>query len=193
MPTKRLLAAAAAALVIPITLACDLPTWDADFLVPLPSQRIRLDSAFGFVPAIPAGTTTDISFPEKTAALDESLGDIIEEMLVARLIATVTTTVPLDGVDTVFVAGSSADLVNPAAVRVTLVMTMVAAVATTVDTIDITTAELDMLKNVALAGDSLHIQMRGRVTYPGPGPRPVGPTDSIGVRLQLLARVPVVQ
>ena len=173
-------------------MGCELPKWDADFNVPLPSQRIRLDSAFG-VSSIPPGASADVSFPDKRASLDMSLGDLVREMREAKLIATVTTTVPFDGQDTVFVTGSSADLTDPAATRVVLPMTLTPATMTFVDTIDVASAAVAMIKARALAGDSLHVQLRGRVTYPGPGTRNLTPSDSVGVKLELLIRLPVVK
>lgn len=190
MHLKHLFAVGAAAAGFALLQACDLPKWDADFNVPLPSQRIRLDSAFG-VSSIPPGASADISFPDKRAGLDESLGDLLKEVLAARLIATITTTVPFDGQDTVFVAGTSADLTNPNATRIALPMQLQPATLVRVDTISVTAAAVAMLKARAEAGDSLHVQMRGRMTYPGPGTRNLTPTDSVGVRLELLIRIPI--
>lgn len=189
-----MVAACAAALVTCVTLGCEdvplLPKWDADFNVPLPSQRIGLLGPFPAV--VPPGTSGNVSFPPQQEPLDDAVGDLlVDKLKAADVILTLSTTVPLDGADTVFVAANNADLTNAAAQRIVVPVTLVAAVPTLTDTVPVNAGGLAMLQTVAQNSGTLFIQLRGRVTYPGPGNRTITANDSIGVRLALLARIAV--
>lgn len=194
MTNHRCFTACVAALVAAVALACEdiplLPTWDAEFNVPLPSQRIGLLGPFPA--AVPPGASANVSFAPQQEQLDNAVGSLLGDQLnAARVVVTLSTTVPLDGADTVFVASTAADLTNPAAPRVVVPVTLVASVPTTLDTITVTASGLQMLQNAAQSDGTLFIQLRGRVTYPGPGIRVLTASDSIGVRLALLARIAV--
>lgn len=188
---------AVAAVVILLTTACDdvplIPRWDADFLLPIASQGFALGSAFpgGTIPVSPAGPVP-ISTGVETQGLDDAMGDLLDdELLGASLIFTVSSTIPLDGADTLFLAGSAAALTSPAAIRIVAPFTLVSATPSTTDTVVLGTPELDMLRFIASSNGTLYFQMRGSVTYTGPAPRPVTASDSIAVQVQCLCRIAV--
>ncbi len=194
MITPRLRAALAAAFVTGVTMGCVdvplLPTWDADWYVPLSSQRIGLLGPFPA--AVPPGTSAQVSFPPQQQSLDDAAGSILDqEMRSANVVLTLSSSIPLDGADTLFIAATSADLTNGSAQRVVVPITLVASVPTFTDTVAVTADGLTMLKNAAAAGGDIFIQLRGSVTYPGPGIRTITASDSIGVRFALLARIAV--
>lgn len=184
----------AAALVTAVTVACQdiplLPTWDADWNVPLPSQAIAL---FGPFPgAVPAGTSANVSFPPQSQSLGGTVGSLLDQDLSnAALVVVLSKTLAVSGSDTVFVAADSASLTNAAATRIVVPVAFTAADLTVTDTVPVSTAGIAMLKSVAQAEGSLWVQLRGRVTFAGPGVLAVTPADSIHVRLSLLATIAV--
>ncbi len=182
------------ALVALVATACDVPfapRWDADWNVPLPSQKIVL---LGQFPAaiVPAGTSANVSFPVQPLELDASIGTILQqELRSASLALTLTKSVAISGTDTLFVASSRANLSNNDPSTIVLPMAFAAADTQVDSTRAVSAAGLAMLQTVAEAKDSLFVQLRGRATNPGPGTITLTATDSIGIRLALIARIGV--
>lgn len=174
--------------------ACDVPfapRWDADWDVPLPSQKITLLGQFP-APIVPAGTSANISFPAQAQELDASIGTILQqELRSASLSLTLTKSVAISGTDTLFVASSRPNLSNGDPSTIVLPMAFAASDTRVDSTRAVSAAGLAMLQAVAEAEDSLFVQLRGRATNPGPGSITLTPTDSIGIRLALIARIGV--
>jgi len=193
MNNSRLTLAILSALATSVTLACEniplLPHWDADWNVPLPSQSIGVP----FAGIVPAGTSATMSSVPQRQSLDGSIGSILDQSLSnAALVVVLSKTLPVSTDDTVFVAADSASLTNVSATRIVVPVTLTASDLTPVtDTFTIATPGLTMLQTVAKAKGSLWVQLRGRVTYAGPGTLTVAPGDSIHVRLSLLATIAV--
>lgn len=188
----------AAAFVIGITMGCDdvplLPKWDADWYVPLPSSAIRLNATFPPVP-IPPGTSATVAdtLPQ---GLDDSVGDLFDRTIrTASLIVTLTKPASLrfSASDTVNVSNTLAGLSNAASDRIQLALAFAAGDTAVTDTVAMSAASILMIQQTAANGGTLHVEIRGRVTYAGPGNYTVQPGDSIGVRLAILARIPVSQ
>ena len=185
--------AGTSALLACLTVACQdvplLPHWDADWNVPLPSQSIALP----FAGVVPAGTSASISSAPQRQSLDGSVGSILDQNLSnAALVVVLSKTLPVSSDDTVFVAADSASLTSSIATRIVVPVTLTAADLTPVsDTVVIPTAGILMLQSVAQSKGSLWVQLRGRVSYAGPGTLTVAPGDSIHVRLSLLATIAV--
>lgn len=189
-------AAAGAALCV---FACKdvplLPKWNADWNLPLPSQSIK--NIFGAVPVtIPAGTSASVSFTQ-SQTVDGPIGGLLKQQLSnASFIVTVTKSIPLDGVDTLFIAADTFAFTNPAATRIVVPITLSAAnVGAVKDSIApnpvVSASGLLMLQNIANSSGTLWIRMKGQVTYPGPGSRAVQPGDSVLLKLALLSTIAV--
>jgi hypothetical protein len=191
------LRAAAVVAVTTVTLGCKdiplLPTWDADWYVPLTSRGVSLSGPFGgFGGTVPAGTSVPFSSAVQQQSLDGAVGGVIDqEVRGAEVIVTLTKTLAISTDDTIFVAASAADLTNAAATRVVVPTSLAAADQRVTDTVAIGQAELTMLRNVASAGGDIYVQLRGQATWAGPGTLTVTSTDSIGMRLALLTRIAV--
>jgi len=186
--------AVAVALATTVTLGCEdvplLPTWDADWYVPVASQGIDLLGPFAA--SVPAGTSANVSFAAQQQSLDGAIGGILEqEVRSAQVILTVTKTLAVSADDTLFIAGSAADLTNAAAVRILVPVALTAADVSVTDTVPVDPAGLALLQTTAQNGGSIFVQLRGQATWAGPGSLTVTANDSIGVRLALLARIAV--
>ena len=196
MNTQRLFAATAAALVTCVTLGCKdiplLPKWDASWNLPLPSQVIKLQNAFpAGIPVTPFSGNVSFTAPQ-SEPIDGFIGQVLGDSIGTASIAMVLTkSIPLSGSDTLFVAATVADLSNPAAQRIVMPLTMIAANAQDSILTPLTAGGLAMLQGVAKNNGTLQVQLSGRVTYSGPAPRAVTSTDSIGVKLALLATVSI--
>jgi hypothetical protein len=194
MNRSRIAAAGLSVLVTSVTLACKdiplLPHWDADWNVPLPSQAIAL---FGPFPGlVPPGTSANISFPPQSQTFGGSVGSLLEQNLSnAALVVVLSKALAVSGADTVFVAADAASLTNAAATRIVVPVAFTAADLTVTDTVPVTAAGITMLQNLAQSNGSLWVQLRGRVSYAGPGNLTVTTSDSIHVRLSLLATIAV--
>lgn len=194
MKTFRI-SALGAVLVTSITIACKdiplLPTWDADWNVPLPSQDIALFGPFPGV--VPPNTSANVGFPPQKQSLGGSVGSILDQDLSnAGLVVVLSKSAAMtvSGNDTVFVAADSASLTNPASTRIVLPMTFAESATSVTDTLAIATAGIAMLKNVAQSDGTLWVQLRGRLSH-STGVLTVTPGDSIHVRLSLLATIAV--
>ncbi|MDP3772844.1 MAG: hypothetical protein Q8Q85_01100 [Gemmatimonadales bacterium] len=166
------------------------PRWDADWYVPLASRKIELLGPFP--PVVPAGTSANVSFPAQPQKLDASIGAILQRDLdSALLVMTLAKSVAISALDTLFVASSLANLTNGAASTIVFPMTLLTSDTRVEDTLVVNAAGLGMIQTVAAAQDPLFIQVRGRATYPGPGTLIITATDSIGIRLALIARIGV--
>ena len=100
-------------------------------------------------------------------------------------------TPPVAIAETLFLAASQAALGAPGPGRVELPFAMAAAETARTDTLPVPQAGLTMLQAVAASDGTLYVMRRGTLSYNGAGNLTLTPTDSIGVRLALLARVMV--
>lgn len=194
MNTHHLRAACALALLTSVTVACEdiplLPKWNADWNVPLPSKAIAL---FGpFSATVPPNTSANVSFAPQKQDLGGTVGTLLDQQLSnAQLILGLDKTKPVSGNDTVFVAADSLSLTNSAGTRIVVPIVFLATDLTVTDTVAISAAGVTMLRTAAQNEGTLWIQLRGRVTYAGPGNMTITPGDSIRVRLALLATIAI--
>lgn len=194
---RRTMLALGAGLCTAVFAACEdvpgLPKWDADWLLPLPSQTISFQIEAGGAPTLPPNATFAVDFPPQNQSTTEALGSVVGETL-RELMVILELRKPLatqiGTVDTLFV-GSAPDAgtlsVNDPR---TIVLPLALAVGDTlsVDTIVVTTANRMMIQSVADQEADLWIQLRGRATA-GPAGHTFTSADSLGVRVQLIARV----
>lgn len=180
-------AAWAAACVICVTTACDvplLPQWDTDWNVPLPSQSIPLPP----VP-IPNNTSIQDSFPTQQQDLDESIGELLKNAADnGSVIVTLTKrqTLALNGNDTLLISTTAAGLNTPGAGRIVVPITFAAADASVTDTVPV---NLAVIRTAADAGGTLFIRMQGRLSNTSGAIVTPGPSETIQVRLALLATI----
>ena len=189
MRIRTLAAACAAATVTCVTLACKdmpfLPKWDADWYVPLTSQGVVLLGPFAAT--VPPGTSANVSFTPLQQSLDGTIGSVLrEELSNASIIVQLTKTVPISGADTLFLAS------GPAAVPSdTIPVSFAASDVSKTDTVALSGSGLAMIRNQAQSSGSIYVLLSGRVSYAGPGNLNITSSDSIGVKLALLATIAV--
>lgn len=186
MTTNAKYAAIAAACVIGITTACDvpvLPQWDTKWNVPLPSQAVPLP-----VGVIPNGfPPQQVSFPTLVEPLDKSIGDLLRNAAdTGSVILTLSKTVNLSGTDTLYVAADSNAFNNPAITRIAIPVSFTAADRTVVDTVS---TNFTLIRTTAEAGGNIYIKLRGSVSNNSGSTVTVTPADSIHVRLALLTLI----
>lgn len=167
-----------------------LPKWDANWVVPLPSQTVSMPSAPGVL--LPQGTTFTVTFPAEEQSLGEALGafNLDETLRAADLVVALakpaSTNVGFDG--TLYVGASEAALndTDPATVRLAFTIPATGTIDTA--TVTLTTANLDMIRQTAAADASLWVQLRATGTV-GSGGHTVTANDTLSVRAQLFARI----
>jgi len=199
MTHTKVTATCLAAGAILVLLGCKdiplLPKWNADEKVPLASQKITVSPPFPSGVTVPNGTSQNVSFPAQSQTVDGLVSQILQPGLVAGTIVSVITksaTVTINGNDTLFIAATQADLTNALAQRIVVPLTITAANTKDSTQAAITAGGLTMLQNVANAGNgSLWIQMRGQATCVNAAGCTFTNGDSVGVRLTLLATVPI--
>jgi hypothetical protein len=178
-------AAFAAVAVICVTTACDvpvLPQWDTNWYVPLPSTAMALPPG-----PIPNGASANVSFPTQQQSLDESIGSLLKNAAdTGSVILTLSKTLNLSGVDTLFISASSAGLDVPGAGRILIPVSFTAADRTVVDTVS---TSLALVQNTADANGDLFIRLRGSVSNNTGGTITVTTADSIKVKLALLTLI----
>jgi hypothetical protein len=194
IPRRR---AALLAAVGGVLLACEdvplAPKWDADWYLPVSSQPIRLQDKFGPI-TIPPGAPPITAADTTQQGLDESVGSVLErDITSAGLIVTLSKTpsLPFALSDTVIVAGSQADLSNAAAPRIVVPVGVASTDGTVTDTTVVSSAAIAMLRTTAESGGTLFIEVRGRIQFTGTSPYTVQASDTIGVKLAMLARIGV--
>ena len=170
-----------------------LPKWNAAESVPLVTQRIALTGA-GRFPAgasVPGGASVPVSFPADSQKMDGLIGQILQDSLLnGSLAIVITKSVVVSGVDTVF-ADSAQSRLNGTA-RIMIPVTISAPAGSRDSTLNpIGSAALLMLQNVAKNSGHLYLQIRGQATCPAPGPCTFQSSDSVTIKLQLLATVPI--
>ncbi|MFI5207948.1 MAG: hypothetical protein ACHQU8_04175 [Gemmatimonadales bacterium] len=196
MKPTRLAAKTLAAIASIVLVGCKdiplLPKWNSDEQLPLASQKITVSPPFPAGVPVPNGTSQNVSFPAQTQTIDGLVGQILKPGLVAAsIVSVITKTVTVSGADTLFIAQTQADLTNPAATRIVVPLSIVAANAKDSSQAVVTAAGLTMLQNVANASGPLWIQMRGLATCVNAAGCTFAAGDSVGVRLTLLATVPI--
>ena len=187
--SSALRATFAAACVTCVTAACDvpvLPQWDTDWNLPLPSQAIPLAP----VP-IPNNTTIAATMPTQTQDLDASIGELLKNASDTGAVV-ITITKPaglaLSGADTLFIASSAAGLDNPgAASRIEVAFAFAATDGTKSDTLPV--LNLGIVRTAADNGGTLYLRFRGTITNNSGGVVTPAATDSIAVKLALLATI----
>lgn len=182
-------AALAAACVMCVTTACDvpvLPQWDTNWNVPLPSTAIHLPP----VP-IPNGTTVSDSFPTQQQSLDESIGSLLEHAAdTGSVIVTLTKRqgLALSGTDTLFMASSLTGLnTSGPANRIEVPIAFAASDASVTDTVHV--PNLGIIQSAAESGGTLFLRLRGTISNTSGGTVTPLATDSIAVKLALLATI----
>jgi len=171
-----------------------IPQWDADWALPLPTQSIPLDSSFGGI-TVPPNTSFPIDFPVQQQPLDQTFStlDLGERLRPgSKIVLTIgkAATTALSIVDTIFVGESSTALnaTDPRTIRLRVDLASGATAST--DTITITTANLDMIQDVARFGGFLFVQARGVASSGAAGYTFTG-TEVLTVRAQIIARVAI--
>lgn len=164
-----------------------VPRWDADWVVPLPSQTIRLPNYFPL--AIPPGFEAPVSFDQDLPlSLDASIGDLLEQSLdTASVTLELQYNLQMSGQDTLYVDRLRANLGNAAAARIVFPITFSGFSAR--DTLRISPAAIRMISETAAAQDTLWVRFSGQMRYDGSSPHTVSSSDTIAVRAQILARV----
>lgn len=198
-PAMKLTRLAAIAAITSIVLvACKdiplLPRWNADEKIPLASQKITVSPPFPSGVTVPNNTSQNVSFPAQSQTVDGLVGQILQPGLVAGTIVSVVTksaSVTINGNDTLFIAQTQADLTNPLAQRIVVPLTITATNTKDSAQAVINAGGLTMLQSVATASGSLWIQMRGQATCANASGCTFTAGDSVGVRLTLLATVPI--
>ena len=171
-----------------------IPQWDADWALPLPSQTINLPDEWGTL-TVPPNTTFPIDFPVQQQPLDQTFStlDLGERLRPgSKIVLTIgkAATTALSIVDTIFVGESSTALnaTDPCTIRLRVDLASGATAST--DTITITTANLDMIQDVARFGGFLFVQARGVASSGAAGYTFTG-TEVLTVRAQIIARVAI--
>ncbi|MFI5281171.1 MAG: hypothetical protein ACHQU1_11780 [Gemmatimonadales bacterium] len=187
---------ALAAITSIVLVACKdiplLPRWNADEKIPLASQKIIVSPPFPAGVNVPNGQTQSVSFNPQPQPIDGLVGQILQPgLLAASIVSVVTKSITVSGADTLFIAQTQADLTNPAATRIVVPLSIVAANPKDSSQSTITAGGLTMLQNVANASGSLWIQMRGSATCVNAAGCTFTSGDSVSVRLTLLATVPI--
>jgi hypothetical protein len=164
-----------------------LPQWSADWYLPLASERV--DQLFGpTTVSVPGGTTSpSVGFGPITQPLDEGVGSILESGIdSARVIMSLSKSLPLSTSLTLEVAGSIPDLGGPGAINFPINMSDTDTQVE--DTLTLNAAQLNMISQA----DTFAIRVSGTVSNPvGAGNVTVNPTDGINVRLAIIATIPV--
>jgi hypothetical protein len=196
MKLSRLAATSLAACATIVHIGCKdiplLPKWNADEKLPLASQKITVSPPFPAGVNVPNGTSQSVSFPAQSQAIDGLVGQILQPgLLAATIVSVITKSVTVSGADTLFIAATQPDLTNAAAQRIVVPLVIVAANAKDSSQTVVTAGGLTMLQNVANASGSLWIQMRGQATCVNAAGCTFTAGDSVGVRLTLLATVPI--
>ena len=188
MNTHAKRAAWAAACVMCVTTACKdiplLPQWDTSWNVPLPSQAIGLPA----VP-IPNGFSIQDSFPTQQQALDRSVGSLLENAADTGSVILALTKrkgFALSGADTLFLSQTTAGLSTPGTGRIVIPIAFVATDSTVTDTVS---TSLTIIRTAAAANGSIFVRFQGRVSNNSGAAITPGVTDSIHVRLALLALI----
>lgn len=193
---RRTRLALGASLGVAVFAGCEdvpgLPRWDADWLLPLPSQTISFQSEWG-APTVPPNATFPVDFPPQNQSTTEALGAVVGETLrELRVILELSKPIgtAIGTIDTLFVgdAPDAATLSINDPRTIVLPLTLAVGDSVTVDTIVVTTANRLMIQSVADQEGDLWVQLRGRAQA-GPAGHTFSASDNLGVRVQLVARV----
>ena len=173
-----------------------LPQWDADWYLPLPSQRINLDSAataaFGF-DSVPPNQSFPFSWT-LSQEMNGAIGELLKKDIVGgHLIMTLTKSagLQLGFNDTLFVSGAATGTPHG---TIVFGLNMLPADLAAVDTIVLDTTNINMLSAVAndtTGHDTLYVRIRGR-GYTGNSWVRLS-SDTLAIRAALLARIAVSQ
>lgn len=194
--TRRTMLALGAGLCTAVFAACEdvplLPRWDADWLLPLPSQSISFQSEWG-APAAPPNASFAVDFPPQSQQTDEALGSVVGETLrELRIVLALRkpAATQIGTIDTLFVGSAPDATTLSVATPGTIVVPLALAIGDTLsmDTIVVTAQNLAMVQQVAGVEGFLYVQLRGRATA-GPSGHTFSSSDNLGVRVQLIARV----
>lgn len=182
-------AAAAACKDIPV-----LPKWDADWVLPLPSQTISFPTELGAV-TVPPTASFPIDFPAQQQAMDGSMGQIFADsglLRSAQVILELRKNTALATNDTLFVGESQAALVhgNPRTIEISLNMSGADTMVTT--TLPITGTNLQMLRSVTDTQGDLWIKLSGRASNPSTTQSvTLTSADQLGIKVRLFATIGV--
>ncbi len=163
-----------------------LPQWDADWYVPLPSQSV----SFPLSGTLPANTPFAFSDSLGSQDMSGAIGDLLQKDLKGgHVIMTLAKTTQVSMADTLFIGSAPGDTVpsNPATILLPFAMTVSQASVT--DTIAITPANITMLSTVANTTNGrlyLTLKVRGST---GPNPVTITSSDTLGIRVALIATI----
>jgi len=207
MLVRRALALAGAVTAAAFT-ACKeppfAPRWDADWYMPLSTQPINLNAAFGGVGIIPGSASAPVSFPPQQQSVSGVLGDVLKNMVTDpsrcsssanpslscdMLKMTITKSKPVAAQDTLFVASAQANLNAAGPGTVVFPISLLASDGTKVDSVFLTQASVSMLKTAGQNGSSVWIQVRGRASNPSASPIVVTNADTLGITTSVTVRV----
>lgn len=196
--TRRLMAALATLACAAATAACKdipvLPKWDADWVLPLPSQTISFPSAFGSF-AVPPSTSFAINFPAQQQEMSGAFGQVFSDsglLRSARVILELRKTTALALIDTLFVGESSGALVNGNARTLQIRLNMTAADTMVVDTVDVTATNFQMLNDVTSNQGDLWLKLGGRASNPSTTQTvTLTAADQLHIRVRLFATIGV--
>jgi len=193
---RRCLAAAGALLCAAAGAACHdvplLPKWDADWVIPLPSQTISFPGAFGSF-AVPPKDTVPISFPPVSQSLSGGVGNLFADpglLRSAKVVLELRKTTALAVIDTVFVGEAPDALVNGNPRTIQLRLDMTTSDTMVVDTLVVTSTNFQMLTDVTNAKSALWLKLSG-IANSGATPVVLTSADQLSARIQLVATVGV--
>jgi hypothetical protein len=191
---RRILLALGASLGVAVFAGCEdvpgLPRWDADWLLPLPSQTISFQSEWG-APTVPPNATFAVDFPPQNQSTTEALGAVVGETLrelrvILELRKPLSTAIGT--IDTLFIGSAPGALSAGNPNTIVLPLALAVGDSLTVDTVVVTATNRQMIQTVADQEGDLWIQLRGRAQA-GPAGHTFSASDNLGVRVQLVARV----
>ncbi len=187
------------------------PKWDAPWNLPLSTQTIALSqfvppSPFNVIPADSSAPNSFLQQQDVSGTVKDLLKNIVTDparctspvdpsLSCDLLTLTLTKTTPVAVTDTLFVANSpgtiGSSVADTAAGTIVFPIDLGAATAAATDTVYLTRTSVRMLQQAGSNGTPLYVQLRGRVTNPGPGDVTITGADSIGATLSATVTVAV--
>lgn len=168
-------------LALPLLVACDLsaPVWSADYFFPLDFPDLELNdyAVGGEVPDVDVPFTSPVGSQDITGLPETLLGDDLNT-LTAEVIT--TTTLDVSGTIEVSIARDPNGLFQTGQ-SATITIPVAQGTDTTYATID-----PEVVRNAI----ALYYQTRGTIRG-APGGTPVGPTDEVGINVNLLVNFQV--
>lgn len=165
-----------------------VPKWDAEWTLPLPTTTIRIGDFFPGAVILP-GVSADVSFDPEKQTLDAAIGDVLDQNVTRIILSlTYTSTLPLVGADTLFIAPDSAGLFTATASRISLSFSLAQTGAQGLEVAQtLTQAQRETIQNAA----ELWVQLRGSLRNPGASPVVLTGAETISLKLAMTITVGV--